>query len=55
MEDYSRNEKFKPEKQRRNILCFLVRMYPLCECMYSVIYLYSFIKICYVSHLALKY
>ena len=26
----------------------------ICECMYSVIYLYSFIKICYVSHLGLK-
>ena len=27
MEDYSSNEKVKPDKQRRNIICFLVSMY----------------------------
>ena len=43
MED-STNEKVKHEKQRR--ICFLVSMF--------VIYLYSSIKICYFSHLALK-
>ena len=51
MEDYSRNVKF--EKQRRNIMFFGVSMYSYI-CMYSVIYLYFFIKICYVSHLTLK-
>ena len=60
MEDYSSNEKVKPEKQRRNImLCFLVSIYiyiiSICV-MYvlSCLSIYSFIKICYFSHLTLK-
>ena len=41
MEDYSSNEKVKPEKQRRNM--FSVCIY-ISICV--IIYLYSFIKIC---------
>ena len=50
MEDYSSNEKDKPEKQRRNIcICF----WSVCVCVMYVLS-YLFIKICYFSHLALK-
>ena len=39
MEAYSRNEKVKPEMQRRNIMLFGQYVY---ICMYSVIYLLKF-------------
>ena len=47
MEDYSSNEKVKPEKQIRNIMYMLFGQY---VCMYVLSYLSSyilFIKICY--------
>ena len=49
MEDYSSNEKVKPEKQILCI-CFLVSMYVCNVCIYILSYLSSyilFIKICY--------
>ena len=51
MEDYSSNEKVKPEKQRRNIMYMLFSQYVyryMCNVYIPVI------KICYFSHLALK-
>ena len=56
MEDYSSNEKVKPEKQRRNIMYMLFGQYVyiyihMCN---VCIELFILIKICYFSHLALK-
>ena len=56
MED-STNEKVKHEKQRRNIMYMLFGQYVYISiCVINVLSycLYSSIKICYFSHLALK-
>ena len=59
MEDSSHYEKVKHEKQGRNIMYMLFGQYvyiyihKLCV-IYVLSYLYSFIKICYFSHLAWK-
>ena len=63
MGDSSSYEKVKHEKQRRNIMYMLFGQYvyiyiyiyihKLCV-IYVLSYLYSFIKICYFSHLAWK-
>ena len=54
MEDYS-SEKVKPEKQRRNIMYMLFSQYVYIMYVWSYIStVYSFIKICYFSHLVLK-
>ena len=55
MEDYSSNEKAKPEKQRRNVMYMLFGQYVyMCNVCIVLLFLYSFIKICYFSHLALN-
>ena len=59
MEDSSNYEKVKHEKQRRNIMYMLFGQYVYSYIhklyvIYVLSYLYSFIKICYFSHLAWK-
>ena len=58
MEDSSSYEKVKHEKQRSNIMynafwSVCIYIHKLCV-IYVLSYLYSFIKICYFSHLAWK-